>query len=72
MLAMVLSSVRYAPPILGSETRLKKAPREVNIKVDVKLVASPHAPRAKKPCFMVQQALSTLWKHPHLYFQAWC
>ena len=47
MLAMVFSSVRYAPPMLGSETRLKKAPKEVNIRVDVKLVASPHAPRAR-------------------------
>ena len=34
MLAMVLRSVRYAPPIEGSDTRLKKLPKAVKVSVD--------------------------------------
>lgn len=39
MLAIVFSRVRYAPPMAGSEIRLKKDPMAVNIRVDVKEVA---------------------------------
>ena len=42
-MAMVLSKVRYAPPMAGSEMRLKKEPRDVNMSVEV---INPQAARA--------------------------
>jgi hypothetical protein len=41
MLAIVLSRVRYAPPMAGSLIRLKKLPSAVNMSVDEKEVMSP-------------------------------
>lgn len=62
MFMMVLSIVRYAPPMSGSEMRLKKVPMAVNMSVEEKDVSSDAAVSAAKDAGAAANVLASAGK----------